>query len=227
MALPMTINLRRCLLLSLAIAVAPLAAGANDRGAVIAQGKTVKSDAKSMDAKRDPSRDASPTTAPQAERAEQRILEFVGEHQPRLLRLLEFVKAKQPQQYEPAVKDIGRAVARLQGLQQRDEKLYQIELELWQVRSELRLLAAEMSVTKSQSKRKQLRGQLAELVRQEAQQELERLQHLHDRAERQVTNLEEQISERSDNFEERVAASLKQWQTRVSRQTRATNKSSK
>ena len=82
------------------------------------------------------------------ELSEQATLEFVRTQQPKLLKLLEFLKKRQPNLYSQALKEMSRSQARLEGLAKRDPELHAIELRLWQVRSELRLLAAEIAATR-------------------------------------------------------------------------------
>lgn len=95
------------------------------------------------------------------------LLEFVEKHQQPLLKLLRFMKKKQPQQYEQALKELARVKQRLTTLEKRDSESHAIELELWQVRSNLRMLVAEILVSEEDSQEK-LRKQLHELVKRKS-----------------------------------------------------------
>ena len=81
------------------------------------------------------------------------LLEFVEKHQPPLLKLLRFMKKKQPQQYQQALKELARVKQRLSTLEKRDSESHAIELELWQVRSNLRMLVAEILVSEKTRKK--------------------------------------------------------------------------
>ncbi|MEZ6135897.1 MAG: hypothetical protein R3C53_13400 [Pirellulaceae bacterium] len=163
-----------------------------------------------------PSKDAS--KEPIDVQAEQRALEFIAEHQPRLLKLMEFLKRKQPAAYQPALREMMRSQQRLESLAGRDQELYAIELELWQVRSELRLLAAEITVAKPE-RREGLTDALVRLIEKEAANDLARLTLMQQRAEKQLAKLTAEIKERTDSKEELVAKSLKNWQNKIKRQT--------
>lgn len=146
------------------------------------------------------------------------ILEFVGQHQPKLLQLLTFLKRKQPEEYQMALREMGRSKQRLENLAQRDQELYSIELELWQTRSRLRLLAAELSVA-SEEKKAKLEQQLAALVKQELTQNLARLKVQRQRTIKQLEQLDNLIQTRSENQDEQIAKALKVWQVRIAKQS--------
>ncbi len=163
-------------------------------------------------------RKSSDTSA--VEDSEQRMLKFVEVHQPKLLTLLEFLRRQQPVQYTQALKEMSRAQLRLESLAKRDQELYAVELQLWQLRSELRLLAAEMSVSKSDAASAARQRQLAELIQQEAAQELVRLQLLKVRTEKELDRLNSQIKSLSDSHPEHVEKTMKLWLNRISKQAR-------
>lgn len=150
--------------------------------------------------------------------AEQKALEFIDEHQPKLKKLMEFLKSKQPESYQQALKELGRSQQRLENLEKRDLELYRIELDLWVVRSRLRLLAAEMSVAKAKDTTDRTK-ELTELIEQESGLELQRLQLLHDRASQQVLTLDEAIAKHRAERDQRVAKSLKVWQNKIKKQS--------
>jgi ribosome-binding ATPase YchF (GTP1/OBG family) len=153
--------------------------------------------------------------------AEQKVLDFVKKHQPELLKLLMFLKERQPAQFQQALKEMARSQQRLEGLLKRDPELYAVELQLWQTQSRIRMLAAEMSVSNSIEKKAELEKQLQLLVGNELDHERARLVLLKARAEQEVQRLDKRMSELSDNREEQVAKGVKLWQNRIARQARA------
>lgn len=185
-------------------------------------------------AQRSPDAEAKQQPATQADRngehaekesadEEQRVLSFVGTHQPKLLELMKFLKQKQPGQYEQALREMSRAQVRLESLAKRDQDLYAIELELWQIRSQLRLLAAEISVA-PEAKQEKLNAKLALLVEKEVAQDLARLKLQRERTAEQLQQLDQQIAQRESETAVQVEKLLKQWKNRIAQQTPKTKK---
>ena len=131
--------------------------------------------------------DATKTASTQFD--EQPLLEFVEQHQPSLVKLLKYMKRKQPQQYEQALKELTRVKQRLNSLEKRDTESYAIELELWQVRSKLRMLVAEILASDKNSQDK-LRTQLRALVEKEIDLDLARLQLEQKRVEQRLSSVQ-------------------------------------
>lgn len=148
---------------------------------------------------------------------EQRTLEFVGQHQPELLELLEFMKKKQPSQYQQALREMARTQQRLEGLALRDKELHAVELELWNIRSKLRLIAARIPVVQ-EKKREALREELEQLVAQEVDQNLAKLKIQRARTETQLANINKQITRSETELDQVVAAALKSWNNRIAKQ---------
>ncbi len=146
------------------------------------------------------------------------LLDFVEQQQPKLLKLLEFMKRKQPVQYDQALKELSKSKQRLSNLEKRDVELYKIELQLWQIRSQLRMLVAEIAVAESASQDK-LHKRLAELVTREVDLDVARLQLEQSHAEQRAEQLKKQLHERSEDREATISKALKTWENRVSRQS--------
>ncbi len=142
------------------------------------------------------------------------LLEFVEKHQPELLKLLKFMKKRQPQQYEQALKELSRAKQRLISLEKRDAESYAIELELWQVRSELRMLVAEILASPKDTQAK-LRNQLHLLVEKEHDLDTARLQLEQKRFELRLSNVNTQLDERTENRDTMLAKAIKTWENRA------------
>ena len=160
-------------------------------------------------------------------KAEERILKFVGQHQPEMLKLLKLLKQKQETRYAQALREIRRSQQRLESLARRDKELYEAELALWRVRSQLRLLAAEMSVA-DEASRKAFTGRLEDLVKQEIAADTRRLECVRARVVNELAKLDTQIRKREEDNEALVARAVKSWQNRIRKQSpRVTKKSRK
>ena len=149
---------------------------------------------------------------------ERDVLEFVGKHQPKLRKLMEFLKQKAPEQYRQAVKEMTRSKQRLSNLEKRDTGLYKIELELWRTRSELRLLAAEMSVA-AESQRNDLEKRLSQLAKSQVALELSKLKLQRQRTAEQLEQYDQQILDREAAQAEQATKIVKQWKNRIAKQS--------
>ena len=142
------------------------------------------------------------------------LLEFVEKHQPPLLKLLRFMKTKQPQQYQQALKELARVKQRLSTLEKRDSESHAIELELWQVRSNLRMLVAEILVSDKDSQEK-LKKQLQELVEKEIDLDTARLKLEQKRMEQRLSSVQAQLAAQTENREAALSKAIKTWENRA------------
>ncbi|MDX1927694.1 MAG: hypothetical protein SFV81_14325 [Pirellulaceae bacterium] len=142
------------------------------------------------------------------------LLEFVEKHQPPLLKLLRFMKKKQPQQYQQALKELARVKQRLSTLEKRDSESHAIELELWQVRSNLRMLVAEILVSDKDSQEK-LKKQLHELVEKEIDLDTARLKLEQKRMEQRLSSVQAQLAAQTENREAALSKAIKTWENRA------------
>jgi DNA repair ATPase RecN len=142
------------------------------------------------------------------------LLEFVEKHQQPLLKLLRFMKKKQPQQYQQALKELARVKQRLTTLEKRDSESHAIELELWQVRSNLRMLVAEILVSERDSQEK-LKKQLHELVEKEIDLDTARLKLEQKRMEQRLSTVQSQLAERTENRDAALSKAIKTWENRA------------
>jgi antitoxin (DNA-binding transcriptional repressor) of toxin-antitoxin stability system len=147
---------------------------------------------------------------------ERLLLVFVEQQQPKLLKLLEFMKRKQPAQYEQALKELSKAKQRLNTLEKRDQELYEVELKLWQVRSQLRMLVAEITVA-DRSAKEMLKNRMADLVEREVDLEVAKLQIEQIRAEQRLAQLKSQLQDRTGDRDATIAKSMKTWENRAAR----------
>lgn len=90
--------------------------------------------------------------------AERSATGLVNEHLPELKKLLETLKKDNPRQYEAAIRDLAKSAKRLRSIQNRDEELFEIEVEMLQTRSSVKLLTAKLKVRDNESDRDLLRN---------------------------------------------------------------------
>lgn len=88
---------------------------------------------------------------------EAKAIALVENHLPQLTPVLERLRTDQPRQYERAIRDLAKSARRLELAKNRDEPLFEIEVELLQAQNEVNLLLAKLKVRDSEADRKQLR----------------------------------------------------------------------
>jgi hypothetical protein len=148
--------------------------------------------------------------------ADETTLAFVRAQQPELANLLEFLKSKRVKDYRDALNEIRRVRERLENLKKRDQELYDVELALWQNSAQLRLWAASVSVSAKKLNDAE-RAKLTELVTQENELTLKRLNLDKARAQARLEQLQQQISRRQDQGESVIAKGIKGWESRIER----------
>ncbi len=89
--------------------------------------------------------------------AEQRALDLVHSHLPELTKLLQQLRSDNPRQYELAIRDLTKSSRRLEFAKNRDEELYQIEVDLLKIQSSLKIHTAKLKVRDNQADRQALR----------------------------------------------------------------------
>lgn len=152
---------------------------------------------------------------------EKATLKFVSKHHPRLLELMSFLKKRQPAQFQQALRETSRTMQRLEGLQQRDPELHDVELGLWQTKCDLRLVAAQLSIASTERELGRASNKLRELVDQEIALGLDKLKIQHQRARQHAQELGLQLSKHQASAENRAERALKSWENRIARQSSA------
>jgi len=103
-----------------------------------------------------------PQTPIQIDReTESKSIDLVKAHLPELDDVLNRLRADQPRQYERAIRDLAKSVRKLELAKNRDEQLYELELELLKAQNQVNLLTAKLKVRDSQPDRKKLRDSAA------------------------------------------------------------------
>ena len=130
--------------------------------------------------------------APVDKETEAKVDALVDAHLSELKGLLKRLRNAQPQEYDRAIRDLAKSAKRLEVAKNRDERLYDIEVELLQARTQANLLTAKLKVRDNARDRKALRQaaqrlQRAEMDRadydvQQSQARLERVKNQHDAA---------------------------------------------
>ena len=184
----------------------------------VADNKPGKSpgDAKRGDDISPSSRKASPKSWAD-DRTEATVLELVRTHLPELRAVLDRLRAKEPAQYRQAVADLAKSARKLEVAKNRDERLYEIELQILKAQTTRDLLTAKLKVRDSKSDRKSLlkaieRFQEAQLARSEydvdsLRARLARTEQLYERAQQRLAAKQ---SERNKQLEKSYLAALRQ-----------------
>jgi hypothetical protein len=144
--------------------------------------------------------------------AELAATELVEIHLPELKTVLKHLRTQQPREYAVAIRDLAKSARRLEVAKNRDERLYDIEVELLQAQSDAKLLTAKLKVRDNEPDRRQLREatrrlQQAEIARVEyeihtLQERLKKTQQLLDAAQSRLTTRqnEDQLEKSYLNF---------------------------
>lgn len=94
---------------------------------------------------------------------ESKAIGLVKEHLPELEGMLKRLRTNQPRQYDRAIRDLAKSVRKLDIAKNRDEQLFEIELELLKAQNQVSLLTARLKVRDRQSDRGKLRESAARL----------------------------------------------------------------
>lgn len=145
-------------------------------------------------------------TAATAETAarEQRVLAFVGRHQPELAKLLSRLAKRKPDEYAAAVADLDRKVLSLEADRSKDERLYEAGLRAWQARTQADLLVARW-IAGGKKDRAQIEPELRAAIDAELD---ARAEHLEIRKQRSAAWYDRQIVRLREKREEAVASRM-------------------
>lgn len=118
------------------------------------------------------------------------IKEFVREHHPELVELLDRLESGRPAIYERAIKDVAKSHGRLMRIQKNTPNRYEAALELWKVRSRIHVASARVAVNDSPEHRDQLRT----LVEQQIELRIQQLKSEQQRAEQRMQRVQDQLA---------------------------------
>jgi hypothetical protein len=127
-------------------------------------------------------------------------IQFVRQHHPELVDLLQGLKETNAVQYQTAVRQLFQTSERLAKIHETDPPRYELELNLWKIKSRIQLLAARSSMTRDPEIESQLRAALAE----QAQVRLQELQMDRDRAAERLKKLDASIDQFKNNRQRNI-----------------------
>jgi hypothetical protein len=150
-------------------------------------GSTKKDGSKKSGPKKDIVAKAAFSITPEREAA---VLTFVQRNHAELSDLLAVLKSNQPEEYDRAVRDIFRAMERMNQIQERDPLQYELEVAAWATQSRVQLLAAKLKMGSTDDLVKKLRDALT--VQNEAK--LALLKHERQKASDRLTKIDGDIA---------------------------------
>jgi len=133
------------------------------------------------------------------------VLTFVQRNHAELTDLLAVLKTSQPEEYDRAVRDIFRAMERMNQIQERDPLQYDLEVAAWAAQSSVQLLAAKLKMGSTDDLVKKLRDALA--IQNNAK--LALLKHEHQKAADRLTKIDSDIARFETDREEVIDKQLK------------------
>ncbi len=141
---------------------------------------------------------------------ESKAIGLVNAHMPELKDVLDRLRADQPRQYDRAIRDLAKSVRKLDLAKDRDEQLYEIELELLKAQNQANLATAKLKVRDSQSDRKHLRNSVARLQQAQvarAQYDVEIYRQRFERAKQQLDAAGERLEAKQIDPEQQLERS--------------------
>ena len=158
--------------------------------------------------------------SPSFAQIETEAIEFVKEHHPELVSLLQLLKAMQQKEYETAIRDIVKAQKRLESLEKREPETHAIELNGWKLQSKIDLLLARGFARDKAFDTKVLRGLLQDQVENQKKRLKNEQVNLQKRQEQVADSLGRLEGHEDEKIEQQLAALLK----RVDAKTGKANK---
>ena len=142
-------------------------------------------------------------------------IDFVKQHHPELVSLLQLLKAMKEKEYEVAIRDIDRARKRLDSLVKREPETYQIELDAWKIQSKIDLLLAKGFAQDKAFSTKTLRG----LLKDQVENQEKRLKNERSSLVKRKHQIDEQLEKfeghESEKVDQQFAALMKRVDAKV------------
>ena len=140
------------------------------------------------------------------------VMTFVQRNHAELADLLAHLKARQPEEYEGAVRELFRTTERLAQIQERDPLQYELEVALWTAQSQVQLLTARLMMSSSDELQSALRAAVSAqidarvaLLKHQRQKSADRLSNI-DREIQKVENGREQMIDKQLQLLTRAAS---------------------
>lgn len=145
---------------------------------------------------------------------ESKALELVEAHLPEIKTMLKRLRSSDPREYDRAIRDLSKSVRKLELAKNRDERLFDLEVELLKSQNQVNLLTAKLKVRDNRSDRKLLhasaqRLQDAQISR--AQYDVEMYELRLERAEKMLESARQRLQvkkNQSDDQVEKIYTSL-------------------
>jgi hypothetical protein len=148
------------------------------------------------------------TTLPAVDReTEAKSLELVQTHLPELRAVLKRLKADQPRQYDRAIRDLAKSFRKLEQAKNRDERLYDIEVEFLKAQNQVNLLTAKLKVRDRQSDRKLLRvaaGRLQQALIARASYDVELYRQRLERTQKQFDSAQDRLEAKQTDTDQQL-----------------------
>lgn len=143
------------------------------------------------------------------------IKEFIQEHHPELIELLDRLEVRRPAIYSRAMIDVAKAHKRLANIQESNSERYDAALELWKVRSRIHVASARVVIKDSPENRERLR----ELVARQIELRTANLEFEQRKAEQRIQKIQDQLvkfgvegsSEREARIEKETKVALNRF----------------
>lgn len=159
----------------------------------------------------DSGKKSTPTTPIPVDReSEAKANELIQLHLPELKDVLKRLRADQPREYNRAIRDLSKSARKLELAKNRDERLYDIEVDLLKAQNQVNLLTAKLKVRDSESDRKQLRSSAEQLQRAQVargEYDVEVLRARLERTQQQLGAAQKRLETRRNNTNEQIEKS--------------------
>lgn len=158
---------------------------------------------------------------------EAKSLQLVETHLPELRPVLKRLRSKEPREYDRAIRDLAKSARKLELAKNRDERLYEIEVETLKAQNQVNLLTACLKVRDNQADRKRLREaaarlQQAQLVR--ARYDVELFRQRLERAQQQLDAAQGRLESKESDADEQLEKLYQVLLRKAGREPAPTNK---
>jgi hypothetical protein len=136
--------------------------------------------------------------------------QLVQSHLPELEQVLGRLAANRPREHDRAIRDLAKSARRLEAARDRDERLYELEVELLKAQTQVSLLTAKLKVRDSQSDRKLLReaaGRLQQAQLARSQYEVDVLRARLQRTQQQLDAAQQRLDDRREELDHQLEES--------------------
>lgn len=159
--------------------------------------------------------------------AEAAASNLVRNHLPELRGVLQRLRSDDPKQYKRAVADLARSAKKLEFAKNRDERLFEIEVENLQAQNSVNLLTAKLKVRDNDSDRHQLRRSLSRLQRAQltrARYDVDVLQTRLQKTKQQLQNAEQKLATKRENSDADLEKSYTLFLRKAGRQNESSQR---